>query len=265
VTRRAAVHILIIALACAFRGPAADVSSESAFSAQPISAATASTRAPSTAAVDSPAPHEKPERAPRRSAAERATEWLNSMGPWAPLSFIAAMVLLCVLCVPGVFLTIAAGAFFGLPLGFLYAWTGAQLGASASFFISRHVARAWVMRRLAHRPLLSAVEEAVSGEGWKIVFLLRLAPGSPFFLLNYLFGLTRVRYRDYVWATAISSIPGTLTFVYVGAIGHLAVSGRMRTVWDWVLYGIGLAAVAAASWLIARRSREILRNRLNVR
>jgi uncharacterized membrane protein YdjX (TVP38/TMEM64 family) len=201
----------------------------------------------------------------RVSFERRATDALRDMGIWAPIGFLALFVVLCVACVPGVFLTMAAGALFGLGWGFLYAWAGAQLGASAAFFVSRHVAHDWVARRLAKRPLLSAIEEAVTTEGWRIVGLLRLAPGSPFFLLNYLFGLTRVRYREYLLATAVATIPGTLMFVYLGSIGWSAAAGEFDTVWDWVLHGAGLLLIVIACSIVARRSQRILHSRLGPR
>lgn len=198
----------------------------------------------------------------KRTPAERVTDAIENLGVWGPVAYVALFVTLCVFCIPSVFLTIAGGALFGLGWGFLYAWLGAQLGASIAFFISRRVAHDWVARRLHRLPLLSAVEEAVSTEGWKIVGLLRLAPGAPYFLLNYLFGLTRVRYKGYVLATMVSSVPGILTFVYLGSLGHMAASGRIRTWWDWVLYGVGLAAIALASYLVARRAKVVLDRRL---
>jgi uncharacterized membrane protein YdjX (TVP38/TMEM64 family) len=194
--------------------------------------------------------------------AERTVQTIRDLGVWAPLGLIALLVLLCILCVPAVFLPIAAGALFGLGWGFVYTWIGVQLGASAGFFISRRLARDWVARRLGSQPLLSALEEAVALEGWKIVGLLRLAPGAPYFLLNYLFGLTRVPYRDYAWATAIGSIPGVLFFTYLGSLGHLAIEGRLRSLWDWSVYTLGLAALGLASALVAHRARRVLRVRL---
>ncbi len=203
------------------------------------------------------------ETAPAEPPARRAVESLRDAGPWAPLAFVIAFVVLCLACVPGAFLTIAAGAVFGLGRGFLYAWLGAQLGASAAFLIGRYLARGWVERRLARHPMLAAVEEAMSMEGWKVVGLLRLAPGSPFFLLNYLFSVTHVRYRDYALATAVASAPGTLMLVYIGSLGHMALDDRARSAWEWLLHGAGLVAVAAASALVARRARHLVRMRLD--
>lgn len=193
--------------------------------------------------------------------AEHLTEFLGPLGAWAPVLFVLLFVLASVLCLPVVFLNLAAGALFGVPQGLLYAWLGAQMGATAAFHLSRTLARRHVTRLLARRPLLSAVKEAVSTEGWKVVALLRLAPGSPFFLLNYLFGLTSVRFRDYFWATSFSIIPGTLFFVYLGSLGQKAASGALLSVWDWLLHAVGLVSLFAACYLVGRRAKAILRAR----
>jgi uncharacterized membrane protein YdjX (TVP38/TMEM64 family) len=192
------------------------------------------------------------------SAATWLDAYLQQAGYWAPLAYMALYALTCVACIPGVFLVLAAGAAFGATRGFLYTWAGAQIGASIAFYLSRHVARPWVARRLAQHPLLAAIEGSVSQQGWRIVALLRLAPGSPFFLLNYLFGLTAVRYRDYAVATALASIPGTLFFSYLGSLGYQALAGRQRTPLDWTLHGLGLIALAGALYLIARGARRRL-------
>ncbi len=189
---------------------------------------------------------------------ERLATWRDRFGAAFPLMFIVLFVLNTVACLPAGVMTLAGGFLFGPFLGFLYVWTGAMIGASAAFGISRHLGRDWIRRRLVRRPLLAAIEQAVSDEGWKVVVLTRLAPGSPFFLLNYLFGLTRIRFRDYLWSTAVSVIPGSFLIVYLGSLGHLAVSGRIRSPAEWALYGAGLVALVGAVWLIARRARLIL-------
>ncbi len=94
-------------------------------------------------------------------------------------------------------------------------------------------------------PRFAAIDEAVAREGWKIVLLTRLSPAFPFNLLNYAFGLTRVRLRDYVLASWIGMMPGTVMYVYVGSLaGDLAAIGqaeRVRTPAEWGLYAHGPA------------------------
>src|SRR5207247_1074266 len=116
--------------------------------------------------------------------------WVKGLGAWGPVVFIAGYVLAPVAFVPGVLLTLAAGAIFGLVQGVLYVFVAATLGASAAFLVGRYLARAAVEPRIAANPRFAAIDRAVGAEGRKIVFLLRLSPVFPFNLLNYALGLT---------------------------------------------------------------------------
>ncbi|HSW50743.1 MAG TPA: VTT domain-containing protein, partial [Bryobacteraceae bacterium] len=113
------------------------------------------------------------------------------------------------------------------------------------------------------------VDNAVAAEGWKIVGLTRLSPVFPFNLLNYAFGLTRVSLRDYVVASWIGMIPGTVMYVYLGSLaGSLAElglkeGGRARTQAEWALYAVGLVATVAVTVVITRIARRALNLRIN--
>ena len=92
---------------------------------------------------------------------------------------------------------------------------GATLGSTAAFLIGRYVARRTVTRRLASMPRFAAIERAVSAQGRRIVFLLRLSPVIPFNFLNYVLGVTTISVLDFVVAS-IGTIPGTIVYAYGG-------------------------------------------------
>src|SRR5262249_19867559 len=83
-------------------------------------------------------------------------------------------------------------------------------------------------------------------------------PAFPFNLLNYAFGLTRVSLRDYVLASWVGMMPGTVMYVYLGSLaGDLAGAGRReRTAAEWTLYAVGLAATVAVTVLVTRLARR---------
>jgi uncharacterized membrane protein YdjX (TVP38/TMEM64 family) len=202
-----------------------------------------------------------------RSAIEfipRFTDWVSRNGLAGALLFVLGYVAATVAFVPGVLLTIAAGAIFGVAKGTALVFVAATLGASAAFLVSRYLARPLVERRLAGNGRFAAIDRAVGHEGGKIVFLLRLSPVFPFNLLNYALGLTQVRFRDYVVASA-GMLPATLLYVYYGKIlGDVArVASGMpipRGVEYYVLLGIGLAATIAVTVLVTRIARRALRD-----
>lgn len=193
--------------------------------------------------------------------------WLGGLGTLAPVLFIFAYIVACVLFIPGALLTLGAGALFGVVWGTIYVSMASVAGATAAFLIGRYLARDWVARRIQNNPKFAAVSAAVRREGWKIVVLTRLSPVFPFNLLNYAFGITEVRLRDYVLASWVGMLPGTVMYVYVGSLaGSLAGLGtgaRARTPAEWALYAAGLAATVAVSVYVTRIARAALETETN--
>ncbi|MDP3541459.1 MAG: TVP38/TMEM64 family protein [Elusimicrobiota bacterium] len=194
-----------------------------------------------------------------RSALLAVAAW----GAAGYVAFIALYALASVVFLPASVLTMGAGAVFGAGRGFALVWTGAMLGIFASFLIARHGLRGWVERRAAHMPLFAAIDAAVESEGWRVVLLTRLAP-LPFAPLNYAYGVTRVRLGEYLLASGVGIVPGTLLFVHVGAAAGEALRtgiGRQRTTAEWAFLVAGLAAAAAAVRLIGRGAKRALAER----
>ena len=194
-----------------------------------------------------------------------ALEVIRGLGPWGPVLFVALYVAATVLFLPGWILTLGAGAVFGLVKGAITVSIAATLGATAAFLVGRHLARDAVARRLEAYPRFAAIDQAVAREGWKIVGLTRLSPIFPFNLLNYAYGITRVSLRDYVLASWIGMMPGTIMYVYVGSvIGDLAALGqaRTRTTAEWALYGVGLVATVVVTVYVTRLARGALARRV---
>src|SRR5205814_2011553 len=163
-----------------------------------------------------------------------------SWGAWAgicyPLLFAACNILL----LPGGILAVGGGFFFGLWWGFLVVLAGNIVATAISFALSRFVARRWFKRTLSRNATLRGLGPAVERESWKIILLSQLHPLFPTSLLNYFYGLTRIRFSTYMlWAT-VGRVPGLFLYSYIGTLGQLAVrimrSGsypRMIEYWIW--------------------------------
>lgn len=196
-----------------------------------------------------------------------ALAWISGLGPLGFLFFIALYILACVFMLPGSVLTLGAGVVFGVLHGVVTVLIGATLGATCAFLTGRYLARSWVARRIAGNEKFKAVDEAVGKEGWKIVLLTRLSPIFPFNLLNYAYGVTQVRLRHYILASAVGMIPGTAMYVYLGSLAgdlaSLGAGGRTRTTAEWVLYGVGLLATVAVTIFVTRVARKALAARLS--
>lgn len=196
-----------------------------------------------------------------RTMLENALAWTERLGPWGQGLFVLVYVMATVLLIPGSALGLGAGALFGVVRGSLLVSLASTLGATCAFLLGRYLARDWVAKKLASRDAFTSMDHAVAKEGWRIVFLARLSPVLPFTLLNYAFGLTRVSLRDYVFASWIGMMPGTVMYVYLGSIARSGLGGQERTPAQWLLYGAGLVATVAVVVVITRIARRALGKR----
>ncbi|HUZ07426.1 MAG TPA: TVP38/TMEM64 family protein [Candidatus Paceibacterota bacterium] len=187
-----------------------------------------------------------------------ALNWVGQLGPWGPVIFIAIYVVATVLFIPGSVLTLGAGALFGVAWGSVYVSIGSTLGATAAFLVGRYLARDAIAKKIEGNARFVAIDKAVAKEGWKIVGLTRLSPVFPFTLLNYAFGLTKVKLSHYVLASWIGMMPGTIMYVYIGSLAKAATGGHTRTTGEWVLYGVGLLATVVVTIFVTRLAKKTL-------
>lgn len=190
--------------------------------------------------------------------------WADGLGLWGPVAVGAIYVAACVLFLPGSILTLGAGVLFGLLGGTITVSISSTVGACAAFLIGRTFAREWIATKIAKNPRFAAVDEAVAKQGFKIVLLTRLSPVFPFNMLNYAYGLTKVRFGTYALASWIGMLPGTVMYVYLGTLfGSLAKlaagEDRQKTAMEWVFFGVGLAVAVTVAVLVARVARKALK------
>jgi len=168
--------------------------------------------------------------------------WINDAGILAPIVFILIYALATVLFLPGSVITLAGGALFGPIFGTFYNLTGATLGASLAFLISRYLASDWVADKAGGR--VKQLINGVEGEGWRFVAFVRLVPLFPFNLLNYALGLTKIRFLHYLIASYVFMLPGGFAYTYLGYAGREAIGGGEGLI-QKIMIAIALLAVVA--------------------
>src|SRR6266852_9448652 len=191
-----------------------------------------------------------------------ALDWIGKLGPWGPVIFVGIYIVATVFFIPGSVLTVGAGAAFGVVLGSVCVSISATLGATAAFLVGRYLARDAVARKIEKNEKFASIDRAVADEGWKIVLLTRLSPVFPFTLLNYAFGLTRVKLSHYVLASWVGMMPGTVMYVYLGSLVNIGAGNRQRTTSEWVLYGVGLLATVTVTVFVTRVARTALATKI---
>jgi uncharacterized membrane protein YdjX (TVP38/TMEM64 family) len=186
--------------------------------------------------------------------------WIGSLGPIGVFLLSLLLAIGSLFFLPASPFIIAGAAVFGFPLGVLGAIAGVALGAAGGFSLSRWFLRNEISTRLRKRATFYAIDTAIEKEGWKIVILLRLCP-IPFGLANYLYGLTAVRFRPYLIASVIGSLPGLLLFCELGSAGKAGfeaiASGHLgNSASELVVLGISIASTLCAIILLPRFARK---------
>ncbi len=202
-------------------------------------------------------------------ACDNCVEQVHDLGWIGPIIFGALYIPASVFFLPGSILTLAGGFLFGVPVGVITVSIGSTVGATAACLVGRYVARGWVSRKIEGSERFSAIDDAVAEEGWKIVGLTRLSPVFPFSLLNYAYGLTKISIPQYIIASWLGMLPGTLMYVYVGSLaGSLAQLGagaeseQGKSPLEWALYVVGLLATVAVTVYITRIAKKALKKRV---
>jgi uncharacterized membrane protein YdjX (TVP38/TMEM64 family) len=196
-------------------------------------------------------------------------------GTWGAICYPLLFAVCNILLLPGGILAVGGGFFFGLWWGFLIVFAGNAVAAAISFALSRWIASQPFRRKLSQNATLRALEPVLERESWKIILLSQLHPLFPTSLLNYLYGLTRIRFGSYMLWSSIGRIPGLFLYVYVGTLGQLGLrlmrgrsQPRMIEYWTWggafvttalllaVLGRIAYRAIQTSHCPNSRRSRQ---------
>lgn len=130
-------------------------------------------------------------------------------------SYIGVYIAVTALSLPGAtVLTLAGGGLFGLVVGTVIISFASTIGATLACLISRFLLRDWVQNKFADT--LATINKGVEQEGAFYLFSLRLVPIFPFFVINLLMGLTRMRLFTYFWVSQIGMLAGTVVYVNAG-------------------------------------------------
>lgn len=163
--------------------------------------------------------------------------------------YFLAYVAVAALSLPvAVWLTLGAGALFGLAAGIVLVSLAATLGAVLAFLTARHLLRDRVRARLGARlgERADAIEAGLQRDGAFYLFSLRILPALPFFAVNLLMGLTPIRVWTYAWVSLLGMLPATA--IYVNAGTHLAQIERPSDVLSPGIIG-SFVALALFPWI----------------
>jgi uncharacterized membrane protein YdjX (TVP38/TMEM64 family) len=149
----------------------------------------------------------------------------ESFGPWATVLFVGLHTVATMIGFPAVMLTILGGFWFGLFWGSLWSTIGATLGAVGAFFLARSLLHDWIQHRFEHHPLLVKFNQATAHNPLSFILTVRFVPISPFTVMNFLFGLTKISGWVYTLGTFVGILPWVVTYTWVGVAGQQTLRG----------------------------------------
>jgi len=159
---------------------------------------------------------------------------------FAPMLFILLYSIGPSIFIPSLPLTLAAGFLWGPFWGVVFSITGATLGASIAFLLSRYIIGDVIKERFSYTRW-QWLKERVEKHGWKAVAFSRIVPIFPFPVLNYLFGITPIPFLHYLWSTFVFMLPACIAYVAFGSsMGELILKGNVKG----IVIGILIASAA---------------------
>ncbi len=137
--------------------------------------------------------------------------------PFGILVFALLYVFWVSCLLPGSWLSMLSGFIYGTWLGSAVVFVGAFIGAHLTFYLGRNFLREWAQKKVSNFPKVQIMEKAVTREGLKVILLTRLSPLFPFGLLNFTYGLSEVKVRDFTLGM-IGILPGTILYCSLGSL-----------------------------------------------
>lgn len=175
--------------------------------------------------------------------------WLKKMGIWAPIVYVVLYTVGTTLILPSTPLNLSGGALFGVWWGTLWTTVAAIVAAVVPFAFTRTVGREYIARKLAGR--WEAIDAEMRQGGLFYMFAIRLLPLFPYGIVNFVAGLTSIRFRDYFMGTILGTVPGILPSVMMGSGLQALSSGNVVP----LMCALALTGmlVGVATWYRRRR------------
>lgn len=130
-------------------------------------------------------------------------------------SYMGIYILMAALSLPGAaVMTLLGGALFGLAVGTIVVSFASTIGATLACFVARFLLRDWVQSKVGDK--IQPINEGIEKEGAFYLFTMRLIPAFPFWVINLVMGLTKIRLFTFYWVSQVGMLAGTLVYVNAG-------------------------------------------------
>lgn len=171
-------------------------------------------------------------------------DYIKGFGRLAAVVYVALYILNTIVLLPPIgILSLAAGLAFGKVWGAVLLMSGAVIGTSITFLISRFSGRSFVEKLMKDK--FKSLDDLLEKKGFVTVLFFRVIPIVPYEALNYAGGLSKIKFWDYFFATFLGLIPGVIISAFFG--GTL---GEVKGLKDLISFKFILAAVVLAVFIL---------------
>tara|TARA_Y100001968_G_scaffold50513_5_gene41178 strand:- start:2273 stop:2893 length:621 start_codon:yes stop_codon:yes gene_type:complete len=182
--------------------------------------------------------------------------------PIGIISFISLYAIWVTILLPGLWPSMLGGFLYGSIFGSIFVSLGAFIGAELTFLCGRKYFRNWIQNRISKFQKFKAIQKSITKEGLKLVILTRISPIFPFSLLNLIYSLSEVSFRNYTLGL-IGIFPGTILYCSLGSLaGDIAkfteVASNRKDIASLALTSLGFIATFFVVYFISRAARNAL-------
>ncbi len=155
----------------------------------------------------------------RKISLEEIKTWVLGHGAWAAVIYIATFVVLPIFFFPVPVIVLAGGTIFGLFKGTLYTMIGVLINTPIMYFIGRFLLKDFV-HNFVDNHMSEKLRKALKSTNQKVLalvlFIIRLSPIFSYNLVNYISGVTEIKFLPYILTTIAGVLPGVIIFINIG-------------------------------------------------
>ena len=177
--------------------------------------------------------------------------WFSDSGFKGQIAFIGLYIIFGILVIPASFHKYLSGILFGFTFGLLIAWIGGMIAAIIPFLLGKKWLNPYAKKLLNKNPKLRGLEKAIIADKWRTVALSRVSLVIPYGVLNYAFGATDIRLRDYLIGNFAMIVP-SIMYAWWGSQTRI-IAGAIETQDKGISYVISIAiSIILTFWLVIR-------------
>ena len=168
--------------------------------------------------------------------------WFTENETFGVVIFISLYIVFGIIALPASFHKYLAGVIYGFGPGIIIAWIGSMIGAIAPFFLGKKWMNPYARKSLENYPSLKGLEDEMAKQGVKVVALTRASLVIPYGVLNYAYGATKLKFKDFIIGNFVMIIP-SIMYAWWGSQTIVTSDGietAAKTPFDFFIVGLSI-------------------------